>query len=175
MEISYPFSANHFEAEDFGFILIDDKKNYSIRRSIYAVIFDDKNNIASIKYRDEIGKMYPLPGGGVEDGEKWKDGLIREAKEEVGCNIKNINPIGSFGSCDNPTMRCFQSIICTAKLLGEPVAPSPTEEYEQGSKLVWVTADEMIKKIEDLANPVGSARDFRLSFTLEILKKTLNN
>ncbi|MFA7191801.1 MAG: NUDIX hydrolase [Candidatus Paceibacterota bacterium] len=158
MEISYPYPANHFEAEDFGFILID-----------------DKNNIASIKYRDEIGRMYPLPGGGVEDGEEWIDGLIREAKEEVGCNITDIKPVGSFGSYDNPTMRCFKSIICTAKLQGEPVAPAPTEDYEQGSELVWKTADELIKKIEDLADPEDSNRDDRSRFTLEILKKTLNN
>lgn len=173
MKISYPYSSNHYEAEDFGFKLIEKKENYKNRRSIYVILFDDMNRIATIKYRDEIGKMYPLPGGGVDDGEEWIDGLVREAKEEVGCNITDINPVGSFGSYDNPKLMSYLSIICTAKLQGEPVDPAPTEDYEQGSELVWVTSDELIKKIENLAGPVDSARDDRSRFTLEIIKHVL--
>ncbi len=174
MEISYPNSAKHFDAEDFGFILNGAKNNYSNRRSIYVLLFDDENKIASIKYREEIGHMYPLPGGGVNEEEEWTEGLMREVKEEIGCIIKDIKPIGSFASYDNSTMKCFQSIICIAKLHGKPGNPTSTEDYEQGSNLVWVTMEELIKILEGLAGPVYNPKDDRSFFTLEILKNTLN-
>ena len=169
MKISYPYSTKHFDAEDFGFILNGDKKNYFNRRSIYVLLFDDENKIASIKYRREVGHIYPLPGGGVNEEEGWREGLMREVKEEVGCIIKDIKPVGSFASYDNSTMRCFQSIICIAKLHGEPGNPTSTEDYEQGSKLVWVTTKELVKTLEELAG----LKDDRSYFTLKILNNAL--
>jgi ADP-ribose pyrophosphatase YjhB (NUDIX family) len=175
MKISYPCLANHLDAEDFGFILSSDKKNYSDRRSIYVLLFDDDNKIASIKYRKKIGHMYPLPGGGVNEEEGWIEGLMREVKEEIGCIIRDIKPIGSFASYDNLTMKCFQSIICVAKLHGEPGNPTSTEDYEQGSELVWITMEELLKTLEELAGPVYNSKDDRSFFTLEILKNTSIN
>lgn len=175
MKISYPHSTEHFNAEDFGFALSGDKKNYSNRRSIYVLLFNDENKIASIKYRKEVGHMYPLPGGGVNEGEEWEEGLIREVKEEIGCIIKDIKPVGSFDSYDNRTMRCFQSIICTASLVGEPGIPTSKEDYEQGSELVWTTNEEMINALEELAAPVDNSKNDRSRFTLKILKNVLIN
>ena len=171
MKITYPYLANHINPEDLGFILKADKESYSNRPSIYVLLFNDEGKIASIKYRKEIGPMYSLPGGGVADGEDWEEGLIREIKEEIGCDIKDIKPIGSFDSYNNSTLKCFQSIVCTAKLQGQPHLSQPAEDYERGSKLVWITMEELIKKLEDLAGPVDSIRDDRSCFTLEILKK----
>lgn len=175
MKITYPFSANHFEAEDFGFILKDDKESYSSRPSIYVLLFNDDKKVASINFQEDIGRIYPLPGGGVNEGEIWEEGLIREVKEEIGCTIQDIKPIGSFGSYDNSTMKCFQSILCTARLHGEPQIPQSTEDYEQGSKLVWITMEELIKKLEELANPTDNLKDDRSHFTLKILKNTSIN
>jgi ADP-ribose pyrophosphatase YjhB (NUDIX family) len=171
MKISYPFLENHINPEDLGFSVNADKENYSKRPSIYVLLSNDDGNIASIKYREEIGPMYPLPGGGVDEDEEWEQGLMREIKEEIGCDIKGIKPIGSFGSYDDKMMRCFQSIVCTAKLDGQPQPPKPTEDYEQGSELIWITMSELIKRLEDLAGPIDSMRDNRSCFTLEILKK----
>jgi len=170
MKIYYPYLINHFNAEYFGFTLKGDRKIYSNRPSIYVLLYNNDDNIASIRYREEVGRMYPLPGGGVNEGEGWEKGLMREVKEEIGCTIKDIKPIGSFDSCDNLTMRCFQSIICIAKLQREPENQESVEDYEQGSKLVWITKEELVKKLEELAGPVDSIKDDRSLFTLEILK-----
>lgn len=173
MDITYPHSINHFEVEDFGFVLTAKKEDYSKRPSIYALVFNDKGEIASIKYREETGRMYPLPGGGVDEGESLIQALVREVLEEVGCNIKNIKQVGSFGSYDNRSMRCFQSVICFADLDGEPQEPKPAEDYEQGAELVWITPAKLISKLEALAGPVDNTKDGRSRFTLEILKNTL--
>lgn len=175
MKISYPHLTNHFNAEYFGFTLKGDRKSYSNRPSIYVLLHNDNNKVASIDYKEEVGRMYPLPGGGVHDGEEWEKGLIREVKEETGCTIKDIKPIGSFDSCGHSTMRCFQSIVCTAKLQRKPEKPEPAEDYEQGSELVWITMEELVKKLEELSGPIDRKKDDRSLFTLEILKKYLIN
>lgn len=171
MKIIYPVSTNHLTSGDFGFTLAGDKESYSNRQSIYALVFNNEGKIASIKYRKEIGPMYPLPGGGVNESEGWEEGLIREIKEEIGCDITNIKPIGSCDSYDNRTMQRFQSMVCTADLDGQPQVSKPTEDYEQGLELVWVTMEELLGKLEDLADPVNMMKDDRSRFTLQILKK----
>lgn len=173
MKISYPVIFNHVNPEDLGFKLKADKESYSNRPSIYVLLFNDEGKIASIRYREEIGPMYPLPGGGVGEDEEWSEGLIREIREEAGCDIIDVKPIGSFDSYDNKAMRCFQTMICTAKLDGQPQSAQPTEDYEQGMGLVWVTMPELVKKLEELANPVDITKDDRSFLTLEILKKVL--
>lgn len=169
MSISYPHPTNHLDAQDFGFTLHDSKENYSNRPSIYALLSNDEGKIASIKYREDIGRIYPLPGGGVNEGEDWEAGLMRELNEEIGCTITDIKPIGSFDSYDNVTMKCFQSIICTAKLSGELKDPESVEDYEQGAKLIWISREELIQKLEELAGPVDRMQDDRSFFTLKIL------
>ncbi|GEM_PF-2412546 len=170
MKISYPYLPNHFNAEDFGYVLKGDIKDYSVRPSIYVLLFNDEGKIASIKYREEVGRMYPLPGGGVDDGETWEGALMREVKEETGCVIKDILPIGSFGSYTYSNMTYFQSIICTAKLNGLPSSPKPVEDYEQGMKLLWITKEELIRKLEEIIGPVDTLKDYRSLMTLEIIK-----
>ncbi len=110
-----------------------------------------------------------MPSGGINEGEEWEEGLIREAREEIGCAIKDIKPVGSFGSYDNSTMKYFQSIICTAKLHGEPENPESAEDYERGPELVWITREELVKNLEELAGPAGTVKDDRSFFTLEVL------
>lgn len=170
MRISYPHLTNHLDAEYFSFRLKGDRANYSNRPSIYVLLYNEDDDIASIRYREELGRMYPLPGGGVNEGEGWEKGLMREVKEEIGCTIEDIEPIGSFDSCDNSTMKCFQSIVCTAKLQWGPENPESVEAYERGSKLVWITKKELVKELKDLAGPADIARDDRSLFTLELLK-----
>lgn len=43
-----------------------------------------------------LKEYYPLPGGGIENGETLEDGLYREITEELGIKIKVIKPIYKF-------------------------------------------------------------------------------
>jgi len=62
-----------------------------MRQNIAAVlIFRDGDKIAFIK-RQNTGWMdgkYALPGGKVDTGESFTQGIIREAEEEVGVTLK---------------------------------------------------------------------------------------
>jgi len=52
-------------------------------------ILNDKNQILLVR-SFKWGEYYCIPGGRVEIGEKIGDAVIREAKEEVGLDIKVI-------------------------------------------------------------------------------------
>lgn len=56
--------------------------SFPIRVGVNAVITFD-NQLLAVKFDDETGPHYNLPGGGVEAGERIPDGLIREVYEET--------------------------------------------------------------------------------------------
>jgi 8-oxo-dGTP pyrophosphatase MutT (NUDIX family) len=172
MTISFPHPTNHYDARDHGCVLVAPENDYRNRPSVYALVYNDEGMIASIVYRKEVGRLYPLPGGGLESGESYEEAVIREVREEVGCEITDIEFLGSFSSFDSISMRCFQSVICSAKLVGEPVLPNPTEEYEQGAQLVWKSLEKIQTELQELAEPVEKARDDRSYMTLEILSRS---
>lgn len=63
-----------------------------------AVIVNDKGEVLILRegttYSDgtQIGK-YGLPGGRLDAGERFEDGLLREAKEETGLTVKPLFPL----------------------------------------------------------------------------------
>jgi len=170
MKISYPHKDNHFDDLNYGFVLKKPKSSYSTRRSIYCLVFNTDGEVACVQFRKEIGTMYPFPGGGVNENESWEEGLIRELKEEVGCNVKDIQPLGSFDSYGNITGRWAQNIVCSARLDGTPGKNSPAEDYEQGSRLIWLSMDKALNIMRKMTDEPEKTRDCRSYFTLKILE-----
>jgi len=83
-------------ASYFVFLRFKIKKT-EVGKAVDAIIEDDEGNIVLIKrkyppYKD----FYALPGGLVEKGERLKDTLIREVKEEVNLNVKIIKKSGFY-------------------------------------------------------------------------------
>lgn len=68
-------------------------KEYKERRTAYALISDTDGNIAIIL----DGDIYNMIGGKIEDGETSEEALIRETKEEIGYELKNIKYLESLG------------------------------------------------------------------------------
>lgn len=48
---------------------------------IYGFLFDEKGKLCIVRPTEARG--WRLPGGGIEEGETWKEALIREAQEEA--------------------------------------------------------------------------------------------
>lgn len=65
------------------------------RAIVVPIIKDELDNILICKMPEDRG-VYPgkwaLPGGGIEPGETMGEALRREVKEELGIQIKNIQP-----------------------------------------------------------------------------------
>jgi len=67
----------------------------SIRINVNAlVVHDDK--ILLIKFEDENGPHYNLPGGGVDDGESLPAALKRECLEEANAEVNVLDLVGSW-------------------------------------------------------------------------------
>lgn len=60
----------------------------------FAVIEDEKHNILLVKRKDF--PLWDLPGGRQEMGETLEECVLREVKEETGCDVEIDYLIGEF-------------------------------------------------------------------------------
>ncbi len=132
---------------------ITDENNFKEERhTVKAVIFDEEGNIAMNGYDAQPGTIwetetYRIPGGGIDEGETPEQALHREILEEVGCQIKDIKPLGlivEYGT--KPGLK--QVAYCfTATIDGRKGETLPTEkELTRGQKSVWLPQGEIIAK-----------------------------
>ena len=56
-----------------------------------AIIIKEGKILLIERVRDD-GSYWVLPGGGVEEGEREEQALVRECKEELGLDVKVIEP-----------------------------------------------------------------------------------
>jgi len=67
------------------------------RKIVSALIFSKDGKLLMGKKDPSKGGVYPdcwhIPGGGINEGETFKQALRREVKEEVGIDILPYNPI----------------------------------------------------------------------------------
>ena len=59
-----------------------------LRNCAKAIIIRD-HKLLTVKYADEGGEYYALPGGGQLHGETLPETLVRECYEELGVTVKN--------------------------------------------------------------------------------------
>lgn len=122
---------------------IEDKE-YEIRRTAYALVFNDKGELA-VEYIKKYS-MYNLIGGAVEGNETTQETIVRECKEEIGHTLNNIKYV-----CDLGCYYYFDildkyelSIMDFYKAnMGEKVC----EPIEEDNELVWVNPEEIVDKM----------------------------
>lgn len=72
-------------------------KKEDIIQAVDAIIEDGKGNIILIKRKfPPYQGFYALPGGSVEKGEKHKEALIREVREETNLKVEPIEKTGIY-------------------------------------------------------------------------------
>src|SRR3990167_8416756 len=76
---------------DFGFEEIPDVE-YVDRPTARAVLLDEEGRV-SVQWVWKH-RFHKLPGGGVKKGETIEEGLRREIREEIGCEIEIGEEIG---------------------------------------------------------------------------------
>ena len=73
--------------------------------STCAFIFDG-DRILLGKFRDKYEKSWAAPGGKLEYGETWEEGIIREVKEETNVDIESPSYL-NHGSFVDENMHCL--------------------------------------------------------------------
>lgn len=71
---------------------------YVQRIAIKAVIVNSENKVLLLREADTYVEgtnrgRFHFPGGRLEPGEVWQDGLTREVQEETGLNVEIIRPV----------------------------------------------------------------------------------
>ena len=150
-----------------------DYSTYTPRPAVRAVVFDGLSvGLILVQKHD----YYMLPGGGIDTDEEQSAALIRELHEELGCEVRITNEIGSitiYNSrwCTKQTDYCY-----TAELVQKTTARMPTAfETAEAHRVVWFdTIDEAITHMRDAQpdNIDGKLVQARDLLFLETTKET---
>ncbi len=132
----------------------EELKSFRHRRAVRGVIFDSENNIALI--HAVVENYYTLPGGGVDKEESFDDAIIRECKEEIGCDIEIISTIGETFEYRKNNNLINDSVGYIGKVIGEkgvPIFTGTEDESEKNSIVEWVAFDEAIEIMKNIPVP----------------------
>jgi 8-oxo-dGTP diphosphatase len=121
---------------------------YKVRKAARAIVFDDSGQVALLHATKTY--YFKLPGGGMENGEDEETALKRECKEEIGCDIKIIEALGStleyrkkYGL--KQTSYCF-----FAEVVGKKGIPHlEQDEINEGFEAVWLPLADALKKVRE--------------------------
>jgi len=83
-------------------------------RGAFAIIFNKKNQVLLI-LRDDM-PAWNLVGGGVDEGETFEEGLLRETKEEICVEAKIVRLAGHYNNKDSQNNDVeIKSYVCKIK------------------------------------------------------------
>lgn len=122
---------------------VSDNSQHEFRLAVKGVILDKENKLALAGTRYSL-----LPGGGVEEGESLVEALIREVREEIGCDIEIIKEIAVTEEFRDKIKRHQETHFFLVNVVGEKGEPTTSQENEQDIKILWCTLDEAIKLLE---------------------------
>ena len=118
-------------------------KEYKERKTAYALITDTDGNIAIILER---GNIYNMLGGKIEDDEEAKETLIRETKEEIGYELKNIKYLESMG-CYHYLDFLNKYELAVMDFYSADIGEKVCEPIEKDVKLVWAKPEDAVNKM----------------------------
>lgn len=63
-----------------------------LRQAVRALMLDEHDHLLLVRYEFPTATVWGLPGGGLQPGESYEDGLRRELREELGLVDVPIGP-----------------------------------------------------------------------------------
>ena len=121
--------------------------SYQIRRAGRAIIFNESGEVALVNVTRD--GYYKIPGGGVEDGEDIGLAVIREVKEEAGCEIEIVGEVGVIIEFLN-NLGILQINYCfVAKATKLESTSFTNEEKDAGFTMEWHRLDRALELMEN--------------------------
>lgn len=109
-----------------------------------SVVIVRDGSVALIKRLNDRGLYYVFPGGGVEDGESPADAAVREAREELGLDVRIIGLLAVV------TYKERDQYFYAAKVVGGVFGTGTGPEFSYPSHLgrgsytpMWVPLDQL--------------------------------
>lgn len=141
-----------------------DYGSFMPRTAARAIVLDS-TKVALIKVG--LHGYYMLPGGGITD-EDIKDGLVREVKEELGCDITITDEVGMTEVYFDRWSKKQTDHCYLADKVGTDDETSRTEfETEEGHEIVWVEGIDAAIEFVERARPAH--RDGKLVQARDLL------
>lgn len=124
-----------------------DESTLRIREASRAVLFDE-NNLIPLLFVSKYN-YHKLPGGGIDADEDRATALVREVKEEVGSKIEVTGEVGQVIEFRSKFNLKQISYCYIGKVISKGNPDFTEEELSQGFKIVWLSLDEAISKVEN--------------------------
>jgi 8-oxo-dGTP diphosphatase len=118
---------------------IKPKEEYKDRFCAYAVVFNEGGKLLVLK----VGATHHLPGGGIDFGEGPKMAIVREAREEAGCEIEDLQYLGKANQFFSVTdIGPLNKLGIFYKARMRHIEPS--KRVETDHEVIWLTPEEFI-------------------------------
>ena len=86
------------------------------RRAVRVVLVDARGAVLLFHTREpawrELGTWWELPGGGLEEGETYREAAMREVQEETGL-VLDPNQVGEPGGAGGPATATSQLVLAS--------------------------------------------------------------
>lgn len=139
---------------------LDSEVFFEDRLTGKAIVIDNEKKIALVG--NSINYLFTLPGGGVEKNESIEEGVIRECREEIGCEVSILSEVGIIEDYRNRDKKHCISYCYIAKIIGRKNQPRFTkEEIKNGMFVKWMNLE---YAIEILEKELGQVKKGEINF-----------